>query len=131
MSGMLEDLAAPDPMDLHVGQKIWTRRRVLRLSRRALGEVLGVGLKQVNKYENAINRVSASRLYAMAAALKVPVSYFFEGFEDESGLPSPGGHGIDIGDSRETRVLLAVYHAIPDEQRHRFLRLAKAIAEAG
>ena len=131
MSGMLEDPVMPDPMDLHVGQKIWARRRELRLSRRALGETLGVGLKQVNKYENAINRVSASRLHAISAALGVPVAFFFEGFEDKSGLPNPGEHGLEIGDSRETRALLAAYHAIPKEQRHRFLRLAKAIAEAG
>ena len=61
----------------------------------------------------------------------MPISFFFDGFEDESGLPNPGGYAIEIGDSRETRALLAAYHAIPDDQRHRFLRLAKAIAETG
>lgn len=131
MSGLQEDLVAPDPIDLHVGRRIWARRRELRLSRRALGEILGVGLKQVNKYENAINRVSASRLFAIAAALGMPVAYFFDDYEDESGLPEPAGLGLEIGDSRETRALLTAYHAIPEEQRHRFLRLAKAIAETG
>jgi transcriptional regulator with XRE-family HTH domain len=45
----------------------------------ALGEALGVTFQQIQKYERGVNRVGAGALYKMADALKVPISYFFDG----------------------------------------------------
>jgi transcriptional regulator with XRE-family HTH domain len=39
----------------------------------------GLAFQKIQKYENAINRVSPSRLYRLARLLKIPVGYFFEG----------------------------------------------------
>ena len=36
----------------------------------------------MQKYENAINRISSSRLYNLARFLKVPINYFFEQIEE-------------------------------------------------
>ena len=38
--------------------------------------------QQIQKYECGANRVSAARLWRIAGALEVPVSYFFEGLDD-------------------------------------------------
>lgn len=119
-----------DPVDIHVGKKIWQRRREMGLSRRALGEVIGVGLKQVNKYETAMNRVSAGRLYEIALALSVPAAWFFEGIASELGEGDPMPEPVDdMADQQEVGALLAAYHQVPAEVRSKFLRLVRSIAD--
>ena len=75
---------SPNPVDLHVGGRIRMKRKVLGVSQERLAEALGLTFQQVQKYERGANRVSASKLYEIAAALKTPVSYFFEGLADPS-----------------------------------------------
>jgi len=123
----------PDPIDRHVGIKIGQRRQEVGLSRRALGELVGIGLKQVNKYETAANRVSAGRLFDIATALGVPPAYFFEGLrhglqDGPAGLPETATP--DPRDNRrEVRVLVDSYHTLTPEVRTRFLRLVRGIAD--
>lgn len=124
---------AADPVDIHVGKKIWKRRRDMGLSRRALGEIIGVGLKQVNKYETAMNRVSAGRLYEIGLALNVPAAWFFEGIEGQSGESSDVVAEAEQGaaDQQEVKALLASYHQVPGDVRSKFLRLVRSIADEG
>ena len=49
----------------------------------ALGEAVGVRAQQIQKYENGKDRISSGRLFLLATALGVPVSFFF------AGLPKP------------------------------------------
>jgi len=74
---------APNPIDVHVGASIRLRRRDLKISQTQLAKALGLTFQQVQKYERGDNRVSASKLYDIASALKVGVDCFFEG------LPEP------------------------------------------
>ena len=69
---------APDPIDIHVGQRIKARRVGLRISQSEIGAALEVTFQQIQKYENGANRVGASNLYKMSKALNVEVSYFFD-----------------------------------------------------
>ena len=69
---------APDPIDIHVGQRLKARRVGLRISQSDIGKALGVTFQQIQKYENGANRIGASNLYKLAQALDVEVSYFFE-----------------------------------------------------
>ena len=69
----------PHPVDLHVGARIRNRRLVLGMSQTELGKAVGLTFQPVQKYENATNRISASRLAEVAAILKVPAAYFFDG----------------------------------------------------
>ena len=41
--------------------------------------VVGVRAQQIQKYENGKDRIASSRLFLLAAALGVPVSFFFAG----------------------------------------------------
>lgn len=82
---MTRDNATADPIDLYVGERIRMRRKFLRMSRAALAEALGLVFQQVQKYEGGFNRISASKLFETARTLKVPVSYFFDGY-GENGL---------------------------------------------
>lgn len=69
----------PHSIDVLVGKRVRERRQALGVSQESLAEALGVSFQQVQKYENGKNRVSASRLYEIAAALDTSISYFFEG----------------------------------------------------
>lgn len=77
---------APRPVDVHVGQRIKLRRRVLHISQETLAADIGVTFQQVQKYESGHNRVSASRLVEICKVLKVLPQFFFEGLPDLAGL---------------------------------------------
>jgi transcriptional regulator with XRE-family HTH domain len=68
------------------------RRKILGVSQQQLADSLGLTFQQVQKYERGANRISASKLYAVATALQTPVSYFFEGLADpQTGAPDGAG----------------------------------------
>jgi len=66
-------------IDDHVGTRIRERRIMLGLTQQQLAEMIGVTYQQTHKYERAINRVSAGRLFEIARVLSAPISYFYEG----------------------------------------------------
>lgn len=70
---------APTAIDAHIGQRILLRRNMLGLTQKALAERCGVTFQQMQKYEKACNRISASRLYQIGMILDTPVSFFFSG----------------------------------------------------
>ena len=59
------------------------RRIVVGMSQEALGEKLGLTFQQVQKYEKGLNRIGASRLYAISKVLSAPIDYFFEDLPEE------------------------------------------------
>ncbi|MEM9668371.1 MAG: helix-turn-helix domain-containing protein [Pseudomonadota bacterium] len=69
----------PSGVDRHVGQRVRWRRRELHLTQEKLGELLNLTFQQVQKYEKGVNRISAGRLFELAAVLGVPVTYFYDG----------------------------------------------------
>ena len=56
---------------------------MLGLTQQQMAELIGVTYQQAHKYETGINRISAGRLYQIAQALGVEISYFFEDVEPE------------------------------------------------
>ena len=76
---------APNPVDLHVGSRVRMRRKMIGVTQEALAGALGVTFQQIQKYERGANRVSASKLYAIATALHAPVSFFFDGLAEPDG----------------------------------------------
>jgi len=59
---------------------------MLAMSQEKLADALGLTFQQVHKYEQAANRISASRLQQISHILKVPVAFFFEGLPNEGDL---------------------------------------------
>lgn len=51
------------------------------MSQEALAAGVGLTFQQIQKYERGANRVSASKLWEIAAQLRTPISYFYEGLE--------------------------------------------------
>jgi transcriptional regulator with XRE-family HTH domain len=70
-------------VDRHVGARVRERRIMLGLTQQQLADLIGVTYQQAHKYERAINRVSAGRLFEIAHVLSVPVSYFFDGLKQD------------------------------------------------
>jgi transcriptional regulator with XRE-family HTH domain len=83
-----------------------------------------VTFQQIQKYEHGANRVSASRLSAMANILGVPIAFVFEN------LSTSGVNALcERLEQPETIALVRLYYAVPDESvRQHFLETAKAIA---
>jgi transcriptional regulator with XRE-family HTH domain len=64
-------------VDVFVGEQLRFSRITRGLSQTALGNAVGVTFQQVQKYERGTNRIGASRLFAIAQVLGVPISSFF------------------------------------------------------
>lgn len=65
-------------VDRLVGDRIRRRRILMGLTQDQLGESLGISYQQIQKYETGANRVSAGRLYLIAARLDVSPGWFFD-----------------------------------------------------
>lgn len=76
---------ATGQVDRMIGARIRAARVMRGLSQTELGERIGVSFQQVQKYENAANRVSGSRLLAISKVLDVPITYFYEEVEGAEG----------------------------------------------
>lgn len=77
-------------IDKHVGARMRERRVMLGLTQQQMAELIGVTYQQAHKYEKGINRIAAGRLFTIAQALGVEVSYFFEGLDTENDFkPTP------------------------------------------
>lgn len=77
---------------ISVGKQIRKRRVEIGLTQEQLAERLNISYQQIQKYETATNRVSASQLYLLAEELDVAVSYFFEGVDGgDNGAQEHGG----------------------------------------
>src|SRR3954454_16116440 len=82
MDKLVETETGPNPVDRHVGLRIGRRRKELRMSQERLAETVGLTFQQIQKYERAANRVSASKLWEIAQALNSTISYFYDGLAE-------------------------------------------------
>lgn len=125
-------------IDQHVSRQIRLRRKMLNISQDVLAEATGVTFQQIQKYENGTNRVSAGRLLSIAQVLRVPVTFFYEGFE----VASPAdGTAIEAGEQDAARIekclvtglgvdMLRAFSLIKNEAHQRLLiNLANGLAD--
>jgi transcriptional regulator with XRE-family HTH domain len=123
---------SPNPVDRHVGLRIRMRRKELGISQERLAESIGLTFQQVQKYERAANRVSASKLWEMSRALSTNISYFYEGLGDGlavlgSNLPRETLHDFLL--TPEGMELATVFPKIAKGRvRRKVLELVRAMA---
>ena len=98
------------------------------MTQQQLGDSVGIKFQQIQKYETGTNRISASRMWDIAAAMEVPVSFFFEGIDGQA--PDTGKACGDILTDKESLELVRVYYAIPENQRRRLFDLARVLGAA-
>lgn len=107
------------PVDIHVGAQLRRARLLAGLSQGQVATSAKISFQQLQKYERGVNRISASRLFEIAAILCVPVSYFFEGTAGEfsparsatESAPVGMDEGLTAG-RREIIELVRAYMAI-------------------
>ncbi len=127
--------SAPNPIDQHVGLRIRLRRKELGVSQEKLADAIGLTFQQVQKYERAANRVSASKLYEVALALDTSVAFFFEGLTSDDSIDRTalkGGRSAvqDFLMTPEGMELAAVFPRIRRPRiRRRILDLVRAMTE--
>ncbi len=130
---------SPNPVDVHVGQRLRLRRTLLGLTQEKLGEALGVTFQQVQKYERGSNRIGSSRLFDLSRILDVSVGYFYEDMPESIQARSPRRMNgrmdplpepePDPMSRRETLELVRAYYRIGDPTlRRRVLDLVRAAA---
>lgn len=117
----------PNPIDVHVGNRIRLRRTLLGLSQEKLASLLGLTFQQVQKYERGMNRVGASRLWDIGKVLEVPINFFYEDMDKDVANQSP--RMFSAADAQSQQSFLnedeAVYDADP-MQRKETIELVKA-----
>ena len=117
------------PVDVHVGKRVRHRRWMVGMTQQQLATMVGIKFQQIQKYETGMNRVSASRLWDIAKALKVDVAYFFDGI-DAAADDNAGAEVADPMAEKEALDLVRCYYAIPEAQRRRLFDLARVLSAA-
>lgn len=87
-------------IDIQLGHRLRRRRRLMGLSQAELGALCGVRFQQIQKYESATNKISASMLVRLAHALRVDVAYFYDGIGDDH-QEAPQGRGVRLASPRD------------------------------
>ena len=116
------------PVDIHVGQRIRQRRCAVGMTQQQLGGSAGIVYQQIQKYESGTDRISVSRMWSIAEAIGVPVSFFFEGLDGQA--PDMGMVRGDPLTDKEALDLVRTYYAIPENQRRQLFDLARTLGEA-
>ena len=104
----------PHHVDLHVGQRLRARRVECGVTQGDLGGDLGLSAQQVQKYENGMNRISASKLFEAAGRLGTTVGWFFEGLTSRFAEPAAPFEPAPTPHV-QTRELIAAFKALPDD----------------
>ena len=112
------------PVDTEIGQRLRARRQFLRMSQEELAGKLGLAFQQIQKYENAKNRISVSRLLEIAAALRVSPVYFIKGlYAADAPMPPL------VGKSKQHIQLLQAFDAITDPKlKKRMLTVVRSLS---
>lgn len=119
----------PDPIDVAVGARVRVLRKARGVSQEALGSAIGLTFQQVQKYERASNRISASMLVRIAQALGTTVG---ELVDDEVEGAHPLGDLLGlIGKPGVLELAQAFVRIQSGKQRRVLTELARAIADDG
>ena len=131
----------PNPIDVHVGTRLKSRRGAVGMTQEKLGDQLGVTFQQIQKYEKGANRIGASRLQEISRILDVPVAYFFEDARESVGADvrqpyelaedaAPAFEG-PRGHPSEAHALAKAFSRIGDPRlRRRIIDLVETLAES-
>jgi len=125
---------SPHPVDIHVGGRLKTLRKLRKMSQSKLGDQIGLTFQQIQKYEHGANRVGASRLHELSQVLDVPISYFFDDMPENSPkanlLISPQNlPETDPYDSADVQELLQAFNLISvPKKRQAICKMAKALS---
>lgn len=113
-----------DPFDIALGARIRARREALRITQAQLATAADVTFQQIQKYERGVNRVSASRLALIAAALQAHPAEFFS----DTGTSDDGDAVTKLRRIHDGMPLAEAYLSMQPDQRAALMMVARAFA---
>ncbi len=134
---MAED-KKPHPIDVHVGGRVRLRRTMLGMSQDKLADSLGLTFQQIQKYEKGVNRIGASRVFEISRVLGVPIQFFFDDFDVNTGRsygfaeqgPDDGMAMMELLNTPEGVQLCKHFASIKEPKiRKRVLELVKSLSD--
>ena len=119
------------PVDIIVGKRVRLRRVATGMSQQELAATLGISFQQVQKYESGTNRISCSRLYDIARALKAPIHYFFSDLSDKNSRPHHIFDEIPTARIKDSAQLVHAFLKISDKSvRRKSIELFESVARS-
>jgi transcriptional regulator with XRE-family HTH domain len=134
----MADEKKPHPIDIHVGGRVRLRRTMLGMSQDKLAEALGLTFQQIQKYEKGVNRIGASRVFEISRVLGVPIQFFFDDYDANTGRSygfaesgaDDGAAMMELLNTPEGVQLCKHFAAITDPKiRKRVLELVKSLSD--
>ena len=104
----------------HLGAKLRMRRLSLGLTQTKVAQAINVTFQQIQKYEKGINGVSSNRLLQLSNYLKVPISYFFDNYDEYLSSTSKTTEGYM---PVNYNFLVKIYSELGEEQKAKFQKL--------
>jgi transcriptional regulator with XRE-family HTH domain len=127
----------PTPIDLHIARRLRKIRTECGVTQDELGELIGVAFQQIQKYEAALNRISAGKLYEICRVLNKPVSSFFDDMKVDEGYynfeftPERAVESQEKERGKKITNLIKVFNKIKDEEtRLSIINLVSSISKA-
>jgi len=109
-----------NPIDVAVGERIRHLRRERRITQTELADAIGLTFQQIQKYEKARNRISASKLVQIADFFEVDIAEIF--------LPVQTYTTSEEERENDLEALLSYVDDMSLEVKQHFLGLVSAIA---
>lgn len=103
-----------DPIDSQIGARVTARRKELRMTQAALATAVGVTFQQIQKYEKGTNRISASRLVAIARVLETSAASLLaeDGPDVASGASVVAEHWSQISDPEQRQAIAMLVRSL-------------------
>jgi transcriptional regulator with XRE-family HTH domain len=118
-----------DTTELSFGQRLKLTRETARYSRKALGELTGIPLKSIEKFEYETMSPSVKRLEILADALEVTTQYLLAGDLDDEAVDDP----IELPqehDNSEISNVLALLHELDKYRQEGFKKYWRSTPRA-
>jgi transcriptional regulator with XRE-family HTH domain len=123
----LDEQRSPHDIDVVVGARVKAARLSKGVSQAALAQRVGLTFQQIQKYERGDNRISASKLVQIAAALSVLPMEFLSGLEDSAAT----SFDFSLFQASGAMDLLVAFGALSPREQRALLRLARDLADVG
>ena len=124
-------------VDTYIAQRLQLRRVMLGMTQSDLAKRCGVSFQQIQKYETAGNRISASRLFDLSQALETSVAFFFSGLPGNFPPETKANRSMRVSEPKEndplskneTLQLVNLYWGlVSDEQREMVMKMLKTLS---
>ena len=115
-----------ETFNAHLGRKLRMRRLSLGLTQTKVANAINVTFQQIQKYEKGTNGVSSSRLIQLSNFLKVPITYFFEDFSDNTSDSNTSDRQVNNDDSDlNYSFLIKTFSKLNENQKIKVFQLLK------